>query len=68
MEKIEKYIKKFFMKHEKNVRYDIRSNEMVLLSELMQKDRFRAISDIFNYGYAKGYRAAMAEMKKGGAV
>ena len=28
---------------------------------------FKVITTLFDFGYAKGYRAAMAEMKKGGA-
>lgn len=29
---------------------------------------FKVVATLFDFGYAKGYRAAMAEMKKGGAA
>ena len=68
MEKIEKYIEKFFKKHKKNVRYDIHSDEMLLFGEMVNiEEPYPTIRKIFNYGYVKGYKAAMAEMEKGGA-
>lgn len=66
MEKINEYIKKFFEKKEKNVRYDMNLREIFTLEEYAMENKNAAFATTFNYGYAKGYRAAMAEM--GGAV
>ena len=68
MESIEKYVKKFLNNHEKNVRYDMNLHEIFLLEEFANKNKIAAFTTTFDYGYAKGYRAALAEMKKGGAV
>lgn len=69
MESIKKYVDKFFKNHEKNTRYGISIKEFMSAAHLARCGQAeRVICDIFNFGYAKGYRAAMAEMKKGGAA
>ena len=68
MEAIRKYIERFFKRYEKNVRYDMNLHEIFLLEEFASKNRNAAFATTFDYGYAKGYRAAIAEMKKGGAA
>ena len=68
MEKIKKYVKKFFSRHEKNIRYDMNLHEIFLLEEFASENKNAAFDIAFDYGYAKGYSAALAEMKKGGAV
>lgn len=68
MDKIKKYIESFFKNNKKNVCYDMNLREIFLLEEYANENKKAAFSTTFNYGYAKGYRAAMAEMKKGGAV
>lgn len=67
MESIKKYIEKFFSSHKKNLRYDMNLHEIFLLEEFASENINAAFSTTFDYGYAKGYRAALAEIKKGGA-
>lgn len=71
MESIRKYINIFFGKTQKNKHYTMRTDEMfefinAITNSRDTNDRFRIICDLFNFGYVKGYRAALAEMKKGG--
>lgn len=73
MNKIKSYIDKFFSKTQKNKKYTMKSDEMVIFMNEIANSRdangaFYAISTLFNFGYVKGYRAAQAEMKKGGAA
>ncbi len=74
MEKIKKYINRFFGKTRKNQNYTMRSDELLAFMEEIMGSRepngaFVAAGTLFDFGYAKGYRAALAEMKKkGGAV
>jgi len=42
--------------------------ELITLSAEAEKDSINTVHTVFNYGYAKGYRAALAEMKKKGGV
>ena len=68
MDKIMKYIERFFKNKEIPSGYDM---SMSLWRELSNKARTNptdATGTTFLYGYAKGYRAAMAEIKKGGAA
>lgn len=65
MEKIRKYVDNFFKKHEENIRFTIGSREMLDAANYAKSGNIlQAISDIFSFGYAKGYRAALSEMKK----
>ncbi len=72
MEKIKKYVERFFQNQGKNSRYEMSFDEIEQGMEeiFCIKDAngaFYIITTFFNFGYAKGYRAAMAKMKKGGA-
>lgn len=68
MDKIKKYVDRFFKNNAKNRNYALTVEEMFALFEEIQSadgdGLFWAITSLFNYGYAKGYRAALAEMKK----
>lgn len=68
MESIKKYVERFFNSHKKNARYDMNLHEIFLLEEFANENSNDAFATAFEYGYAKGYRAAMAEIKKGGAA
>lgn len=67
MEKIKSYIDRFFKKTEMQNNYDMGRKEWRALSENARSNPADATGTAFLYGYAKGHRAAMAEMKKGGA-
>ena len=66
MDKIKKYVEDFFKTNKGNSRYQLYTSEMEACKEAMKVDPFRTICTLFNYGYAKGYRAAVSEMEKGG--
>ncbi len=67
MESIRKYASNFFKKHEENIRFTMNASELLSAARFAKAgNAVQAISDIFSYGYAKGYRACQAEMKKGG--
>lgn len=73
MEKIKKYVERFFKGKRCNPRYEMKYFEMmdIMNSIISSRDANQSlpiICTLFNYGYAKGYRAALAEMKKGGAA
>ncbi len=70
MDKIKGYIERFFKGKGMNDDYDMLVSEWkTLVTEARQQAKTADIIDVtFNFGYAKGYRAALAEMKKGGAV
>lgn len=72
MEKITKYVERFFATRKKNIRFGIKTDECADFVREVRKanfsDAFSMASKLFSYGYAKGYRAALAEMKKGGAT
>lgn len=73
MEKIRKYVERFFAKKPIETKYEMTyENVDSGINEVMrvedERDAFSVVSTLFEFGYAKGYRAAMAEMKKGGAV
>ncbi len=72
MESIRKYVERFFSKTKKNSEYGMSFSEMEhgmeeVFSASDYNGAFKVITTLFDFGYAKGYRAAMAEMKKGGA-
>ncbi len=69
MEKIRNYIDRFFSKTRKNQNYTMRSDELfAFMEEIMgsiePNGAFVAAGTLFDFGYEKGYRAAMTEMKK----
>lgn len=68
MEKIKKYIQNFFSEKNVNRLYDMDALEWITLSNEAERDSINTVHTVFNYGYAKGYRAAMAEIKKGGVT
>ncbi len=73
MQKIRDYIDRFFRKTKKNQNYTMKIDELfVFMNEIIDsKDSngaLHAVNLLFNFGYVKGYRAALAEMKKGGNV
>ena len=64
LEKIARYIRA--TKHEKVVsseRYALRESEWIQLAEMARENPIDATSLTFDYGLAKGYRAAKAEAK-----
>lgn len=73
MQKIRDYINRFFSKTRKNQNYTMRSDELFAFMEEIMSSRepngaFVAAGTLFDFDYAKGYRAAMAEMKKNGTT
>ncbi len=70
MQKIKNYIDRFFKSKKMDTNYALKTSEMVAFMEEMTDTNglFYSIATLFRYGYVKGYRAAKAEMKKGGAV
>lgn len=72
MEKIRKYTERFFKSTKQNVRYMISTGEGEEIVKAIKSrsgwDAISAACDAFDFGYVKGYRAALAEMKKGGAA
>jgi len=69
MESIRKYIAKFLENHEQNIRFNMKANECASVIEMARNGKpVEAVYTVFRFGYAKGYRAAMAEMRKGGAA
>lgn len=65
MDKIKRYVDQFIKKVKVNNRYDMNTMEWTELVN-SEQSRYDVISTTFHFGYARGYRAAMAEMKKGG--
>lgn len=68
MDKIENYIIRFFKKVKMKDAYDMPTKEFSILSNMAKGNPINATGVTFLFGYVKGYRAAMAEMKKGGAA
>ena len=68
MQKIRDYVDRFFKSKPENKNYSLTTNEMLaFMNEVSGADGnglFYAISALFRYGYAKGYRACKAEQKK----
>lgn len=73
MDKIRKYVERFFKSRECNSHCVMNANEIIdVMNKILSSEDANSLLPIicmlFKYGYAKGYRAAMAEMKKGGAA
>ena len=70
MDKIKGYINRFFKSKEIKGDYDMSVLEWRTLSkEARQQEKTADIIELtFKFGYAKGYRAALSEMKRGGTV
>lgn len=69
MEKIKNYVDRFLKSKKINENFSLRTTEAIaFMQEMSDANKlFYSICTLFRYGYAKGYRATMAEMKKGGA-
>ncbi len=65
MDKIKRYVDRFIKKVKANSRYDMSVLEWkTLAQEAISGDILNTIGVTFNFGYIKGYKAAIAEMKK----
>lgn len=68
MDKIKKYVERLFKSKPEDRNYSLTTEDVfALFKEIQSADGnglFYAIVSLFRYGYAKGYRAAQAEMKK----
>lgn len=64
MNKARKYTDRFFKSTRPNSRYSMRITEMFdFANEISKNNVCSTVADIFNYGYAKGYRACQSDMK-----
>ena len=69
MENIKKYISNFRKNHIENRRFSMSITELLSAAKEAKGERpAEVISYIFSYGYAKGYNACLAEMKKEGVL
>lgn len=48
------------------MKYQIYTSDAMAVAKEMRINPLETVVTLFDYGYAKGYRAAMAEMKKKG--
>ncbi len=66
---IKSYVDRFIKTVKANDEDDLQASELLALAKHAEDgNTFNAVGITFSYGYIKGYRAAMAELKKGGAV
>ena len=63
-EKIERYIRRTRLNPKDTMAYQIKFTEIVWLAHATEKLPIDAVCLAFNYGMAKGYRAAKAEVRK----
>lgn len=68
MESIKKYVENFKKRNKINEYYAMRGEELLSAVSESRADIFHTVISLFEFGYAKGYRAAMAEMKKKGGA
>lgn len=69
MDKIKMYISNFKKKKNINPYYDMLYGEMLAFVKAIKiSSPFDVMSTLFEFGYVKGYRAALSEMKKGGVT
>lgn len=68
MDKIKRYVDNFLKTHKISEKYEIHVSEMDACINAMSVGPFRTICTLFDYGYAKSYRAAVAEMEKEGGT
>ena len=64
VERIQRYIVNTKIHEKFGTRYSMRLDELFTFSDMLQKDIYRTMGLIFDYGAAKGYRAAMKGVKK----
>ena len=67
MESIKKYVENFKKRNKMNEHYTMRGAELFAVVDEVKTDTFKTIVSLFEFGYAKGYRAALAEMRMKGA-
>lgn len=60
---MQKYITNTCMKNA--IHYDLKMPEIRAIFTVARREPFAAMSLLFKFGRAKGYRMAIAEMKKG---
>lgn len=63
VEEMTAYIERTGISSSTKYKYSLCQSEMVAIWELLRTDCFRGIGLLFDYGMAKGYRAAKAEQK-----
>lgn len=63
IEKMKRYIERTKMSEKTTHNYAIGSAEIGVFFDEIEKDWFGTICMIYNYGRAKGYRAAKAEVR-----
>ena len=68
MDKIKRYVEDFLKTIKVKEEDQLYTNELDACKKAMAVDPFRTLCTLFDYGYAKGYRAAVAEMKKEGGA
>lgn len=68
MDKIKRYVEDFLKTAKVKEEDQLHTNELDACKKAMAVDPFRTLCTLFNYGYVKGYRAAVAEMKKEGGA
>lgn len=69
MDEIRKYINNFRKDHVENSRFSMRISEFISATKEAKGEKVaEVISVIFSYGYAKGYRACQAKLKKDGVL
>ncbi len=68
MDKIKRYVEDFLKTTKVKEEDQLYTNELDACKKAMAVDPFRTLCTLFDYGYAKGYRAAVAEMKKEGGA
>ncbi len=64
IEKIQRYIERTKIDHRTSHAYCMYASELCALYDELRRDSFQAMSILFNFGWAKGYRAAKAEAKQ----
>lgn len=64
MEKIRKYVERFNRTITTNPRYEICVGEINAFKHAIDASPFENLVLLFDYGYAKGFRAAIANQKK----
>lgn len=68
MDKIKRYVEDFLKTTKVKEKDQLYTDELDACKKGHDGGSFRTICTLFDYGYAKGYRAAKAEMKKRGGI
>lgn len=64
MEKIRKYVERFNRTTNTNLSHKICTGEIDAFKHAIDASPFENLVLLFDYGFAKGYRAAIADQKK----